>query len=99
MILLKTHFELPPKGKVLLFEDSAWFDSSVIGNIYNQITNVSQITTKPNGKRTGWSAVCLFKLGLNKWPEGRMQLDKDRLIKCINEMKRENKIGEKMIDK
>ena len=28
-----------------------------------------------------------------------MQLDKDQLIKCINEMKWENKVGEKMIDK
>lgn len=28
-----------------------------------------------------------------------MQLDKDQLIECINEIKWENKVGEKMIDK
>lgn len=88
MILLKTHFELPLKGRVPLYEGSTWFDSSVIGNIYNQITNeLSQITTEPNSKCTGWRVVCLFKLGLNRWPEGRMQLDKDRLISRIDEMK------------
>ena len=88
MILLKTHFELPPKGRVPLYEGSTWFDSAVIGNIYNHITNeLSQITTEPNSNRTGWRVVCLFKLGLNKWPEGRLELDKDQLIECINEMK------------